>query len=111
LVVVLRPVLNSLLRRAAFRRSQLLDVPQPLQSFVQFESQFYRDFFGSFVLPKRTTLQNRAGESCGTITSVRKGNHVVVKFKFEPRRSGMEQFTRYRERRSSAKEGTSPSIE
>jgi len=43
----------------------------------------------------------RPGESCGTISSVRRGSYVVVKFKFEPRRSGMEQFTRYRQRRSS----------
>jgi hypothetical protein len=41
----------------------------------------------------------RPGESCGTITSVRRGTHVVVKFVFKPRLSGMEQFARYRERR------------
>jgi hypothetical protein len=47
----------------------------------------------------------RPGESCGTISSVRRGDHIVVKFKFEPRRSGWEQFSRYRERRGPTEHG------
>ena len=45
---------------------------------------------------RRIAAGLRPRESCGTISSVRRGNRVGVNFRFEPRRSGREQFTRYR---------------
>jgi hypothetical protein len=56
---------------------------------------------------RRVASELRPTQTCGTILSTRRGNRVVVKFKFEPRRTGLEQFTRYWERQASPEHGMS----
>ena|SRR5579859_963401 len=38
--------------------------------------------------------------SCGTIVYTGRGRRLIASFRFEPRRTGMDQFRRYRERRA-----------
>jgi hypothetical protein len=77
-----------------------------VQIVFDFEAQPPPRLHDLAVYIRRIAAELRPGESCGTISSVRRDNRVVVKFTFGPRRSGMEQFTRYRERRASAEHGS-----
>jgi hypothetical protein len=42
----------------------------------------------------------RPNESTGTITYVRRRKRLIATFRLQPRRTGMDQFRRYRERRA-----------
>jgi hypothetical protein len=42
----------------------------------------------------------KPGFSCGTILYTGRGRRLIASFRFEPRRTGMDQFRRYRERRA-----------
>jgi hypothetical protein len=100
-----RPALESAfeyeLWKAGFKDAFCKIEGEAVQIAFNFEAHPSPRFHVLAVHIRRITAGLRPGESCGTISSVRRGNHVVVKFNFEPRLSGMEQFTRYRERRAS----------
>jgi hypothetical protein len=46
------------------------------------------------------TRELKPESSCGTIVYTRQGGRLIATFRFEPRRTGMDQFRRYRERRA-----------
>jgi hypothetical protein len=86
--------------KAGFKNSFCKVEGESVQIAFNFEAQAPSRPHDLAMYIRRIAAALRAGESCGTITSVRRGTHVVVKFVFEPRLSGMEQFTRYRGRAS-----------
>jgi len=88
--------------RAGFKDSFCKVEGESVQIAFNFEAQSSPALHDLAMKIRRIAGALRPGESCGTISSVRRGNRVAVKFNFEPRRSGMEQFTRYRERQGSA---------
>ncbi len=100
-----RPALESAfedgLWKAGFKSAFCKVEAEAVEIAFDFEAQAPPSLHHLAVHIRRIAAELKPGQSCGVISSVRRGNHLVVKFRFEPRRSGMEQFTRYRERRGS----------
>ena len=92
--------------KAGFKDAFCKVAGEAVEITVDFEAQPPASLHYLAVFIRGIAGKLRPEQSCCTILSVRRGNHVVVRFKFEPRRSGWEQFSRYREHKAEAEHGS-----